>query len=124
MNSNNILAIISCAFIAAMVSIANSAAQFVAMAIIIFVPVAVSYALIRIGKNLSLLPKNISVKNTTAANGINVVKNAAVSRNVRNVVTKTISEQKGAHLMAIPAYARKAQGIAYPITKEIMANGL
>jgi hypothetical protein len=114
MNSTQqtLTSVLVCAFIIAMYKVSDSAAQFVAMAIFVLVPVTIAYAAIRIGK--LLLNRSSQIKRN-----VRMTKDEVEQRIANANQAKAIS---GAELMNIPAYARKQKGIHYPMTTDVL-NG-
>ncbi|AXT74178.1 hypothetical protein [Vibrio sp. dhg] len=115
MNSTQqtLTSVLVCAFIIAMYKVSDSAAQFVAMAIFVLVPVTIAYATIRIGKLL------LNRSSSQIKRNVRMTKDEVEQRIANANQAKAIS---GAELMNIPAYARKQKGIHYPMTTDVL-NG-
>ncbi|BBM67894.1 hypothetical protein VA249_45400 (plasmid) [Vibrio alfacsensis] len=107
-------AILVCTFIIAMYRISDSAAQFVAMAIFVLVPVTIAFVIIRIVQFYFTRTTTVQVERSSRKT------NEQVEMRIANA--RKANATSGSELMDIPAYARKAKGVHFPMTKDVL-NG-
>ncbi|NAX34094.1 hypothetical protein CAG54_00510 [Vibrio sp. V27_P1S3P104] len=108
-----LLSVASFAFVFAMFRIADSAAQFAALAIFIMVPVTIAYAVIRVAKYLIKLSdgkRNMRLNRKNHHNAMSADREPSIPENALS----------GEKIMEIPAYARMKKGFHYPITKNVL----
>lgn len=105
-------AVLVALFILTMKQVSNSAAQFIAMAVFVIVPVTTGYVIYRIALaiiNMLQTRVGLAYKNNQQP----FMSECAV----RTIPNKA---NIGERIMDIPAYARKEKNIHYPISKEIL----
>lgn len=114
-NTQNVLAVSLCAIVYSMSTIAQSAAQLVAMLIIVLVPVAIAFAFVRLG---AFFAKAFSSKKTKQP-----VQQAPVRKVNRRIAEANRARAiSGDEVMSTPAYLRKKADRCYPMTTSLLAG--
>ncbi len=111
-SQKTITAILIFTFVTAMVAIANSAAQFVAMTIFLSIPVIAGLVI--------LLTAKFLINRSKRKVASQAQKNVRITNNERAMEARKANVVKAEELMDIPAYARKAQNIHFPMTKPVL----
>ena len=114
-NTQTVSAVSLCIIVYSMSTIAESAAQLIAMLIIVLVPVKMAFAFVRVG---AFFVKIFSSKKTKKP-----VQQAPV-RKVNRRIAKANSAKaiSGDQVMSTPAYLRKKADRCYPMTTSLLTG--
>lgn len=117
----SITVLLICAFVFSMAVLAESAVQFVSMVIFLFVPVAIAFAVYRIGIfSFRYFKFEMATRRKQKDDESRNIRVTNQSKSVAKALPA--NALKGEQLMMIPAYARKEQNRYFPMTTSTL-NG-